>query len=80
MLGTAADLLLDKTDTQHVRSDAGDLPVAANFVKLAASIPASAVPPEPLYLRPPDVKPQATKISFSIGRASRGKTAGGTPW
>ena len=38
MLGTAADLLLDK---QHVRSDAGDLPIAANFVKLAASIPAS---------------------------------------
>ena len=63
LLGTAADLLLDK---KHVRSDAGDLPVAANFVKLAASIPSSTVPPEPLYLRPPDVKPQATKISFSI--------------
>ena len=63
ILGTAADLLLNKN---HVRSDAGDLPVAANFVKLAASIPASPVPPEPLYLRPPDVKPQATKISFSM--------------
>ena len=67
MLGTAADLLMNKLDgQQHVRSDAGDLPVAANFVKLAASIPISAVPPEPLYLRAPDVKPQATKISFSI--------------
>ena len=63
LLGTAADLLLDK---KHVRSDAGDLPVAANFVRLAASLPSSTVPPEPLYLRPPDVKPQATKISFSI--------------
>ena len=51
LLGTAADLLLDK---KHVRSDAGDLPVAANFVKLAASIPSSTVPPEPLYLRPPE--------------------------
>ena len=68
MLGTAADLLLDK---KHVRSDAGDLPIAANFVKLAASIPALPCPPEPLYLRPPDVKPQATKISFStVGPAA----------
>ena len=71
ILGTAADLLLDKNNKQHVRSDAGDLPVAANFVKLAASIPASSVPPEPLYLRPPDVKPQAAKISFStVGPAA----------
>lgn len=70
ILGTAAELLLDKTDKQHVHSDAGDLPAAANFVKLAASIPASAVPPEPLYLRPPDVKPQATKISFSVAGAA----------
>lgn len=71
MLGTAADLLLEKTDKQHVRSDAGDLPVARNFVKLAASIPPSPVPPEPLYLRPPDVKPQAMKISFStMGQAA----------
>ncbi|MDP1702954.1 MAG: tRNA (adenosine(37)-N6)-threonylcarbamoyltransferase complex dimerization subunit type 1 TsaB [Aestuariivirga sp.] len=66
MLGTAADLLLSKLgDQKHVRSDAGDLPIAKNFVKLAASIPTSNVPPEPLYLRPPDVKPQAAKISFS---------------
>ena len=66
-LGTAADLILRQLDgQQHFRSDAGDLPVAAHFVKLAASIPASTVPPEPLYLRPPDVKPQAMKISFSM--------------
>jgi len=73
ILGTAAELLLDKTDKQHVRSEAGDLPVAANFVKLAASIPASTVPPEPLYLRPPDVKPQATKISFSMAGPAAAK-------
>ena len=72
MLGTAADLLLNKLDGQrHVRSDAGDLPVAANFVNRAASLPTSSVPPEPLYLRPPDVKPQAAKISFStVGPAA----------
>jgi tRNA threonylcarbamoyladenosine biosynthesis protein TsaB len=73
MLGTAADLLLDKNDAQHVRSDAGDLPIAENFVKLAASMPISSAPPEPLYLRPPDVKPQAAKISFSTVGPSAGK-------
>ncbi|HUQ35238.1 MAG TPA: tRNA (adenosine(37)-N6)-threonylcarbamoyltransferase complex dimerization subunit type 1 TsaB [Aestuariivirga sp.] len=67
-LGTAADLLPDKN---HIRGVAGDLPIATNFVKFAASIPASATPPEPLYLRPPDVKPQAMKISFStVGPAA----------
>jgi tRNA threonylcarbamoyladenosine biosynthesis protein TsaB len=67
LLGTAADLLLDKMDDHHhVRSDAGDLPIAANFARLAASIPASDTPPEPLYLRALDVKPQSTKISFSM--------------
>jgi tRNA threonylcarbamoyl adenosine modification protein YeaZ/ribosomal-protein-alanine acetyltransferase len=72
ILGTAADLLLSKVDGHsHVRSAAGDLPIAAKFVKRAASIPASSVPPEPLYLRPPDIKPQAAKISFStVGPAA----------
>ena len=66
ILGTAAELLLQKfSNHPHLRSDAGDLPIAENFVRLAAGIPASDIPPEPLYLRAPDVKPQATKISFS---------------
>ncbi len=70
ILGTAADLLLDK---QHVRSDAGDLPIAANFMKLATSTPAPTLPPEPLYLRQPDVKPQAAKISFSTAGPAAAK-------
>ena len=72
MLGTAADLLLNKMDDhRHVRSDAGDLPIAEKFVRLAATMPAPTLPPEPLYLRAPDVKPQAAKISFStIGPAA----------
>ena len=66
MLGTAAEMLLQKLGNHpHLRSDAGDLPIAENFVRLAAGIPASDIPPEPLYLRAPDVKPQAAKISFS---------------
>lgn len=73
-LGTAADLILRQLDgQQHFRSDAGDLPIAANFVKLAASVPPSSVPPEPLYLRPPDVKPQAVKISFSTAGPAAAK-------
>ena len=74
ILGTAADLLLSRVNGQkHVRSDAGDLPFAGNFVKLAASIPTSNVPPEPLYLRPPDVKSQAMKISFSTAGPAAAK-------
>ena len=66
VLGTGADALLKKLgDHHHKRNDAGDLPNAANFVHLAAEMPAPEFPPEPLYLRAPDVKPQATKISFS---------------
>jgi tRNA threonylcarbamoyladenosine biosynthesis protein TsaB len=66
VLGTAAELLLQKLGNHpHLRSDAGDLPIAENFVRLAAGIPASDIPPEPLYLRAPDVKPQATRVSFS---------------
>ncbi len=72
ILGTAADLLLDGLDShRHQRGEAGDLPVAANFAKLASNIPASSVPPEPLYLRAPDVKPQTAKMSFStVGPAA----------
>lgn len=72
IVGTAAGLLLHQLDGQpYLYSDVGDLPVAQNFVKLVASIPTSTVPPEPLYLRPPDVKPQAMKISFrTVGPAA----------
>ena len=72
MLGTATESLLKKLNSHHhVRSDAGDLPIAENFVRLAVDIPASALPPEPLYLRAPDVKPQVAKISFSaVGPAA----------
>ena len=74
ILGTAAELLLQKLGNHlHLRSDAGDLPIAENFVRLAAGIPASDVPPEPLYLRAPDVNPQATKISFSTAGPAAAK-------
>ena len=66
ILGTGAELLLQKLANHGlVRSDAGDMPIAKNFVQHAATMPAPTLPPEPFYLRAPDVKPQATKISFS---------------
>ena len=72
IVGTAADLLLNRMDDhRNVRSNAGDLPIAENFVRLAATMPALSLPPEPIYLRAPDVKPQAAKISFStVGPAA----------
>lgn len=54
VLGTGAALVV--VDRQHIRSASGDVPVAANFVSLAATLEAADHLPEPLYLRPPDVK------------------------
>ena len=73
-LGTGAELLLEKLGNHtHRRSDAGDLPIAKTFVRLAATMPATLLPPEPLYLRAPDVKPQATKIVFSTAGPASAK-------
>ena len=52
-LGTGADAI---SKSQHLRSGAGDLPIAANFAYLVADMRPADFPPEPLYLRPPDVK------------------------
>jgi tRNA threonylcarbamoyl adenosine modification protein YeaZ/ribosomal-protein-alanine acetyltransferase len=42
-----------------IGSASGDVPLAAKFIAHAASLAPSDVPPEPLYLRAPDAKPQA---------------------
>jgi tRNA threonylcarbamoyl adenosine modification protein YeaZ len=61
ILGTAAEAVLASMtpELKAVRSTVGDLPVAANFVKLAATRSATRDPPSPLYIRPPDARPQA---------------------
>jgi tRNA threonylcarbamoyl adenosine modification protein YeaZ/ribosomal-protein-alanine acetyltransferase len=61
VLGTAAEAVLAAANPQlkPVRSKAGDLPDAAKFVKLAATRVPTQAPPSPLYIRPPDAKPQA---------------------
>jgi tRNA threonylcarbamoyl adenosine modification protein YeaZ/ribosomal-protein-alanine acetyltransferase len=54
ILGSGADAVLKHAS--HIRSAAGDLPIAEHFARLAAKIRPADIPPEPLYLRPPDVK------------------------
>ncbi len=54
VLGTAAASVLKHH--QHLRGSGGDLPVAANFAHLAAHMEPAENPPQPLYLRQPDVK------------------------
>ena len=54
VLGTASGLVCESG--RHSHSPAGDLPLAVNFAQLASSMPADQYPPDPLYLRPPDVK------------------------
>jgi tRNA threonylcarbamoyladenosine biosynthesis protein TsaB len=59
ILGTGADALIAVAPSGRlIRLRHGDLPDARNFANLCAAISPASVPPEPLYLRPPDAKPQ----------------------
>jgi tRNA threonylcarbamoyladenosine biosynthesis protein TsaB len=59
ILGTGAEALIAAAPSGRlIRLPDGDLPDAKNFAALCAAIPPASVPPEPLYLRPPDAKPQ----------------------
>ena len=60
VLGTGAEALVSAAPAgrlSHLKD--GDLPDARNFARLCAAATPSSIPPEPLYLRPPDAKPQA---------------------
>lgn len=60
VMGTGAEALIAAAPRGRlIRLNAGDLPDARNFAALCAKVVPSSIPPEPLYLRPPDVKPQA---------------------
>ncbi|MGE0237147.1 MAG: tRNA (adenosine(37)-N6)-threonylcarbamoyltransferase complex dimerization subunit type 1 TsaB [Parvibaculaceae bacterium] len=64
VLGTGAEALIAAASPGRlVRLEAGDLPDARHFAALCAALPLSGAPPEPLYLRPPDAKPQAQPTS-----------------
>jgi len=62
LVGTGAELLKDE-DARRIAADADPLP-SAEVVALHAPVePLPGEPPEPLYLRPPDAKPQKPLIS-----------------
>ena len=62
VLGTAAESVMTAAlRNDLVRSHAGDLPVAAHFARLAPEILPGDMP-APLYLRPPDAKPQSAPL------------------
>jgi tRNA threonylcarbamoyladenosine biosynthesis protein TsaB len=78
ILGTGADALIAAAPSGRlVRLKDGDLPDARNFAALCAAVPPASVPPEPLYLRPPDAKPQiqASRAApnITIRRAAGGE-------
>ncbi len=57
LLGSGAGMIMG--DFPHAqRSPAGDVPSAQNFIRIAARLDPSGHPPDPLYLRQPDIKPQ----------------------
>lgn len=59
LIGTGADAILAMAPEAFDRRAGHDLPVAAQFIRLAAAWPASDGFPQPVYLREPDAKPQA---------------------
>jgi tRNA threonylcarbamoyladenosine biosynthesis protein TsaB len=71
ILGSAAERVMEASGRDDLtRSRAGDLPVAANFMSLAFTAPASDSMPTPLYLRAPDAKPQPATAAIVIREAS----------
>ncbi|WP_119273061.1 tRNA (adenosine(37)-N6)-threonylcarbamoyltransferase complex dimerization subunit type 1 TsaB [Taklimakanibacter deserti] len=80
VLGTGAEALIAAAPSGRlIRLKDGDLPDARNFAGLCARLTPLNTPPEPLYLRPPDARPQAqgsrppspvTIRQASVGEAS----------
>jgi tRNA threonylcarbamoyladenosine biosynthesis protein TsaB len=78
ILGTGAEAVIAAAHPGRlIRLKDGDLPDARHFVRLCAGLTPSETPPEPLYLRPPDAKPQVhtarTASSATIRQASVGE-------
>jgi tRNA threonylcarbamoyl adenosine modification protein YeaZ/ribosomal-protein-alanine acetyltransferase len=59
VLGSGADAVIAASGRSDLRrSRAGDLPIAANFVRLGIGAPTPEAMPVPLYLRSPDAMPR----------------------
>ncbi|MFL5259627.1 MAG: tRNA (adenosine(37)-N6)-threonylcarbamoyltransferase complex dimerization subunit type 1 TsaB [Hyphomicrobiales bacterium] len=63
ILGTGADALIEASSRSDlIRLQRGDLPRAGAFAGRIAEMEPRGDPPEPLYLRPPDARPQERLI------------------
>jgi tRNA threonylcarbamoyl adenosine modification protein YeaZ/ribosomal-protein-alanine acetyltransferase len=65
VIGSAAQSLISSADQNQpslLRSEAQDLPSAAAVAKLASLEKVSGFPPQPLYLREPDAKPETARL------------------
>jgi tRNA threonylcarbamoyl adenosine modification protein YeaZ len=63
IIGTGADALIEASPGNSlVRLHVGDLPRAGAFIERIAAMEPGDMPPEPLYLRPPDARPQERLI------------------
>jgi tRNA threonylcarbamoyladenosine biosynthesis protein TsaB len=71
--GSAADALIAMSGRPDLeRARGADLPDATYLARIAARRPVSDAPPEPLYLRPPDAKPQTGSL---VGQSIRVRRA-----
>jgi tRNA threonylcarbamoyladenosine biosynthesis protein TsaB len=65
VIGSAAQSLIssvDQNQTILMRTEAQDLPTAAAVAKLASLQTPGGFPPQPLYLREPDAKPETARL------------------
>lgn len=69
IVGTGADALMALAPATLLRVTGHDLPVAADFAALAATLPPTSGLPQPLYLRPPDAKPSVAASLVTLRAA-----------
>jgi tRNA threonylcarbamoyl adenosine modification protein YeaZ/ribosomal-protein-alanine acetyltransferase len=80
ILGSGAEALIAAASPGRlIRLGAGDLPDARNFAPQCAALPSAEAPPEPLYLRPPDARPQPQAPQRSPKVAIRRVSVGEAP-
>jgi tRNA threonylcarbamoyladenosine biosynthesis protein TsaB len=76
VIGTGADAVRAAAQGKVTRLSGHDLPVASDFVRLAAGLPAATGLPQPVYLREPDARPQAPFTPETIRLAGEADIAG----
>jgi tRNA threonylcarbamoyladenosine biosynthesis protein TsaB len=72
-VGSGSDALMataGSTSAQLIKAEASSFVTAGTVAKLAADENPPAAPPQPLYLKPPDAKPQdSSRLPVTIGEA-----------